>query len=619
MQAGARFRLSAQVRLVAACAVVGAVIWGTGGRADDWLGFRGLDRQGWAATAKVPPEWSTNQGLRWKTVIPGRGHSSPVVSGGSVVVTTAYASPEHERMRRVARALAGGLTAGLLGWTVWRWTRAAPGARGRWLVRAGLLTVVLVLCVGVWTRLGLETHDIRAWLASMLGLLACVVVAGLVFPAGSVSRLWVAGASGLVTVPAFLLFPERDELFRIDSLSVMLSWVLLAIPLALALLGVGLHVLARRHGAKVPPADGRSGWLVAAVALAAGVLYFTDANYLRRAKTLARSVMSLGLEDGQVRWAWNGLAGRQRPLTRINTAATPTPVTDGERVIAWFASAGLMGVDRTGRLLWTNREVVSEPVYGTATSPVFHEGVVVLVSDVEERSTPGARPRSWVAGVDSVSGRVLWRNERRGHPRFASYATPVVQSSRGTNIVWVSGWHGVDGYELRSGSPIAHYAYDMEAHHLAASPALEGSRLFVPGAKVHRCLDLDKLRGGADPVVWSQAARGEISSSPAVADGLVFIVDEAGWAACLELASGRKCWEQRLRGRFFASVVVAGDHVYFSSENGTVSVIARSGEFRLLAENAVPEKLYASLTPAGDRVLLRGVENLYCFGGSGAP
>jgi outer membrane protein assembly factor BamB len=59
---------------------------GTGER---WPQWRGSDGSGVAGAKAPPAEWSATKNVRWKTPIPGRGHSSPVVWGGRVFLTSA--------------------------------------------------------------------------------------------------------------------------------------------------------------------------------------------------------------------------------------------------------------------------------------------------------------------------------------------------------------------------------------------------------------------------------------------------------------------------------------------------------------------------------------------------
>ena len=59
---------------------------------DNWPGFRGPHGTGVAETGAPPDTWSTTENVRWVTVIPGRGWSSPIVWGDRVFVTSAVST-----------------------------------------------------------------------------------------------------------------------------------------------------------------------------------------------------------------------------------------------------------------------------------------------------------------------------------------------------------------------------------------------------------------------------------------------------------------------------------------------------------------------------------------------
>ena len=67
--------------------------------AQDWPQFRGPDGQGHATGQGYPLEWSESQHVRWKTAVPGRGWSSPVVAGGRVWLTTATKAGRDSSLR----------------------------------------------------------------------------------------------------------------------------------------------------------------------------------------------------------------------------------------------------------------------------------------------------------------------------------------------------------------------------------------------------------------------------------------------------------------------------------------------------------------------------------------
>ena len=55
---------------------------------DDWPGWRGPTANGISTLKDVPSSWSADRNIAWKTAIEGRGHSSPVVWGDRIFLTT---------------------------------------------------------------------------------------------------------------------------------------------------------------------------------------------------------------------------------------------------------------------------------------------------------------------------------------------------------------------------------------------------------------------------------------------------------------------------------------------------------------------------------------------------
>ncbi len=66
---------------------------------EDWPQFRGPTGQGHSAEQGLPLEWSESRNVLWKTAVPGRGWSSPVVAGGRVWLTTAMNTPGGASLR----------------------------------------------------------------------------------------------------------------------------------------------------------------------------------------------------------------------------------------------------------------------------------------------------------------------------------------------------------------------------------------------------------------------------------------------------------------------------------------------------------------------------------------
>jgi outer membrane protein assembly factor BamB len=59
----------------------------------NWPQWRGPEGAGVSAERNLPEEWSETKNVKWKTPIPGKGHSSPIVWGKRVFLTTAVEGP----------------------------------------------------------------------------------------------------------------------------------------------------------------------------------------------------------------------------------------------------------------------------------------------------------------------------------------------------------------------------------------------------------------------------------------------------------------------------------------------------------------------------------------------
>src|SRR3982750_1213529 len=70
--------------------------------AEDWPQFRGPDGQGHSSEQGLPVEWSEQKNVAWKTAVPGRGWSSPVIAGSRVWLTSATTVQKDTSLRLMA-------------------------------------------------------------------------------------------------------------------------------------------------------------------------------------------------------------------------------------------------------------------------------------------------------------------------------------------------------------------------------------------------------------------------------------------------------------------------------------------------------------------------------------
>jgi outer membrane protein assembly factor BamB len=146
--------------------------------------------------------------------------------------------------------------------------------------------------------------------------------------------------------------------------------------------------------------------------------------------------------DGRILWERALTVQTLERTQEQNSPATPSPTTDGERVIAYFGSFGLVAYDIEGRELWQRALPVPKNTFGSAASPVLAGGRLVFVSDANEGS--------FLEALEPATGKVLWRVDRA---RFQSgWSTPGLWSRDGTDELLVLGVGWLTAYDLASGA-----------------------------------------------------------------------------------------------------------------------------------------------------------------------
>ena len=94
-------------------------------------------------------------------------------------------------------------------------------------------------------------------------------------------------------------------------------------------------------------------------------------------------------------------------------------------------------------------------------------------------------------------------------------------------------------------------------------------------------------------------------------DGLVYSISDDGIATCVEAESGELVYRKRIGGNYSASPLLAGDKLYFTSEEGVTTVVRAGQDFEEVGSNALEERTLASLAVLGDSILLRTATALY--------
>ena len=345
----------------------------------------------------------------------------------------------------------------------------------------------------------------------------------------------------------------------------------------------------------------------------------------------------LNKADGRELWRVVAPAAKVEAAHRIGSPAAPTCCTDGERLIAYFGSYGVLAYDWNGEELWQKPLPAPIVEFGTSTSPIIADGKVIIVADQDVGG--------YMIALDVKTGAEVWRVDRKEFRR--GFSTPFIWKHGGEQELIVSGSLWTRSYDLKDGkqrwsaggmsrvsntSPIGTEEMllvcgwnvggdeddrvEMEAHDtfLAAQDKDKNGLLiedeFPEGPLQDRftIIDADKdgqvtkdeyeaMRamfanaenqlcaikpGGSGDitkmhVVWSQTKQLPYVFTPVVANGRVFTVKGGGLASAYEVKSGSPIYQgERLEGasgEYYASAVTAENRVYVVSQRGVVSVL----------------------------------------------
>ncbi len=319
---------------------------------------------------------------------------------------------------------------------------------------------------------------------------------------------------------------------------------------------------------------------------------------------------------------WTTEAFKQKPTLkeRQNSYATPTPVTDGERVYAVFGEGGAAAFSFDGRVLWTNTEHPFYSQHGLGASPILVDALVLQPrdgsSDGEDKTLGWQKPwdRSFLLALDARTGRTVYR-AKRGLSRIA-HVTPAVVTVAGRQQVVSPAGDVVQGFEPASGRLL--WTARSEGEGVVPSVVRAGDLVVTASGFGDPALRAYRLGGSGDVtathLAWEQKKAVPMISSPAVAAGLVFVVNEKGIASALDAATGAVVWQERLPGTYSASPLAADGRVYFLSEDCETTAVAAGREFRRLGGGTLPGRCQASIAVASGRLFVRTDTELYAIG-----
>jgi outer membrane protein assembly factor BamB len=293
------------------------------------------------------------------------------------------------------------------------------------------------------------------------------------------------------------------------------------------------------------------------------------------------------------------------PIHSMNSYASPTPATDGERVYCHFGALGTACVSiDTGNVLW-RRELVVDEITGGAASPVLWQDNVILACDGADQQ--------FLTALDKMTGETRWLVKRppitvADDMARRSFSTPViVDGLQGCQLIslaaqWLVSYNPVDGSERWR-------ARLSDGYSAVPTPVVAGDRVFVcTGFTDHELVAVD-ITGTGDvtdtAIAWRTNRQSSEISSPIIVGDEIYFASSQGMIKCLDHRTGALHWQERVGGNFVASPTLADGKLFFTNHSGVTTVLQPGKKYVEIAKNELFGESYASLAVYKQSFLLR--------------
>jgi outer membrane protein assembly factor BamB len=322
-------------------------------------------------------------------------------------------------------------------------------------------------------------------------------------------------------------------------------------------------------------------------------------------------VESFRRSDGHRLWEHRlDARGPYPTLHEKHNLATPTAVTSGEHLFAWFGTGQIVALDMRGGVVWSKHlgeEYAPFDInWGHGSSPVLYKDLLILLCDHDSAS--------YLIALEARTGKLRWKADR-GKGR-ASYSTPlVVTGPRGDELL-VNSTERIDGYDAATGE-LLWYADAPRQSPIPSAVFHDGLIYLTRGYRNSPYLAIRPGGRGdvtASHVVWRMPGGGSYAASLVAYEGLLYMTNDVGVLTCADMKTGARVWQTRLDGVFFASPVAADGKIYFLSQTGETIVVKAGRTPAILARNDLGERLVASPAISNGRIYLRSDGRLFAIG-----
>ena len=322
-----------------------------------------------------------------------------------------------------------------------------------------------------------------------------------------------------------------------------------------------------------------------------------------------RILLALDRRTGKTLWQRTALTAPLEHIHNLNSYASSTPATDGERVYVSFLDRDKMFIaayDSQGNKLWEARPGPFTSVHGYSSSPILYKDKVIVNGDHD-----GA---GFLVALYRKTGAVAWKTPRPNNTR--SYCTPIIREVDGVPHLLMSGSKSVASYNPDTGAQ--QWIMDGPTEQFVAAPVYNGKLMFItagyPELHILAIRPDGSGKVGDDHIAWRTRRGAGYVPSPILSGPYFMTVTDGGFLGCWVADTGEQLWNERTAGHTSSSPVSCGDRIYVQSDKGVTTVVRPGKTFEKLAENDLGEESYASPVISQGQIFVRGVTHLFAIG-----
>jgi len=327
-----------------------------------------------------------------------------------------------------------------------------------------------------------------------------------------------------------------------------------------------------------------------------------------------RLVFDINAETGEILWS-DRLTSRTHEKHQLNSYASATPASDGQRVYVMFSTNEdfqVRAYDFKGQRVWQQNigAFYNRHGHGCGTSPIVYRDLVIVASQHDGPSS--------IVGLDAATGKVRWKSDRK--VGLTAHSTPVVLERDGKTpqLFFSNTGDGISSLDPRNGKLVWRAAAVFTSR-AVNSPVVAGNLVLAiagGGGKGKQMAAISVDQAGdvpAEKAAWIRDRNLPYVPTPLAFGKYLYLWADNGVVTCVESATGKDIWMQRVGGKYWASPICLDGRLYNITADGEVVVLATGPKYQLLGKTRIGEPFHGTPAVSNGRMFLRGFKNLYCL------